>query len=161
MHRKKQIIYTAHCILNQNSVIRDWERSKGAFNDIVKIIIDNDISIIQFPCPEFIFLGENRPPMTKKEYDIYDYRNLCENLVNDIVKQMDEYLNNGYEIIGILGIEGSPSCDSIKDKGIFMEELYKSMENNQIYIKTFDIPENYEEGKDINILQSFKNFIKI
>jgi len=159
MHRKKDIIYTTHCILNQNSVIREWERAPGAFNQIIKVILDNDISIIQLPCPEFTFLGEDRPPKTKKEYDTFAYRDLCKNLAISVVDQMKEYIKYEYRIIGLLGIEASPTCDTLGNKGIFMDELFKLMESNNINLKTFDIPEEYIEGEDKETVKKFYEFI--
>ncbi len=145
---RKKIIYTAHCILNQNAVVRDWERARGAFNNILKVLLEQNISVIQLPCPEFIFLGKNRSPRTKKEYDVPGYRNICNKLAREIVKQMEEYINNNYQIVGLLGIEGSPTCDSLGKKGIFMEELFALINSRNIYLDSFDIPEGYMEGVD-------------
>lgn len=159
MYRKKQIIYIAHCVLNQNSVIRDWERAQGAFNDIIRVLLDENISIVQLPCPEFTFLGESRLPMTKEGYDVREYRNLCNKLAENIIDQMKEYIAQGYQLVGILGIEGSPTCDTLGEKGIFMEELQSLMNKDNIHLETFDIPENYEEGSGQKIIFQFKKFI--
>ncbi len=159
MHRNKKIIYTAHCVLNQNSVIRDWERAAGAFNDIVRVLLDNNIAIIQLPCPEFTFLGEDRPPKTKEEYDIPEFRNVCKELAEKVVVQMKEYKNNGYQIIGIVGIHGSPSCDILGDRGVFKEELLALMEKENIILNCFDILDSYIEGETNNLVDSFRTYI--
>ncbi|AOT70438.1 CD3072 family TudS-related putative desulfidase [Geosporobacter ferrireducens] len=159
MHRKKRILFTAHCILNQNAVIRGWERAKGGFNGIIQIILENNIAIVQLPCPEFTFLGENRPPMTKQEYDTEGYRKHSREILEIILKQFGEYITQGYSIVGILGIEGSPSCDTLREKGVFMEELLEMLAKQGIYVKTFDVPEDYLEGKDHYILKEFEEFI--
>jgi len=155
MLRRKKIIYTAHCVLNQNAVIRDWERAQGAFNSILKVLLDKNISIVQLPCPEFTFLGESRPPMTKKEYDTLEYRSICRKLATGVVHQMKEYLNNSYEIIGLLGIGGSPSCDTLGEKGVFIEELVNLMNAENIHLDYFDIPECYMEGEDEEVIKDF------
>lgn len=159
MHRKKRILFTAHCVLNQNAVIRGWERAKGAFNEIIQLILENNIAIVQLPCPEFTFLGETRPPMTKQEYDTEEHRKHCREILEIIVKQFQEYLNCGYQIVGILGIQGSPSCDTLKDRGIFMEELLERLQKEGIPIRTFDVPEDYLEGKDHYMLKELEEFI--
>ncbi|GAA0176651.1 hypothetical protein SH2C18_00340 [Clostridium sediminicola] len=161
MRREKKIILTAHCVLNQNSVIRDWERAQGAFNDIVRVFLDNNISIIQLPCPEFTFLGEGRPPMTKEEYDIPKYRIICAELAEKVIDQIKEYIRNEYKILGVVGIEGSPSCDTLCKKGVFMEVFQKLLNEENINLSSFDIPENYIEGKDKATVEQFKRFIKI
>lgn len=158
MLRKKKIIYTAHCILNQNAVIRDWERAQGAFNSIVKVLLEKNISIVQLPCPEFTFLGESRPPMTKEEYDTSEYRSVCSQLAKGIVSQMKEYLNNNYEIIGLLGIGGSPSCDTLGENGVFIEELLNLMNAENIHLDFFDVPEHYVEGEDEETVKDFFTF---
>ncbi|AFS77820.1 hypothetical protein DUF523 [Gottschalkia acidurici 9a] len=159
MHRGKEIIYTAHCVLNQNSVIRDWERAIGAFNDIIRVILDNNISIIQLPCPEFSFLGEARPPMTKEEYNTKEYRSACSDISKKVVEQMKEYINNNYKIIGLVGITGSPSCDILGERGIFMEELQQLMTNEDIRLEVFEIPGDYVEGEHEKVIDEFRVFI--
>lgn len=158
MLRKGKIIYIAHCVLNQNAVIRNWERAQGAFNNILKILLNQNISIIQLPCPEFTFLGKNRGPRTKEEYDTLEYRNICRQLAKEIIIQMKEYINNNYQIIGLLGIKESPSCDSLGKKGVFMEELFALMGNENIYLDSFDIPEEYIEGGSEKTLKDFYYF---
>lgn len=160
MHREKLIIYTAHCVLNQNAVINGWERAQGAFNDIIRILLDSNISIVQMPCPEFTFLGEDRPPKTKEEYDTPEYRKLCKELALRLVEQMVEYRKHGYKIIGLLGICQSPSCDTMGKKGIFMEELFMLLEKENLQLPTFDIPEDYREGEADGAVKQFENFVK-
>lgn len=158
MLRKRKIIYIAHCVLNQNAVIRNWERAQGAFNNILGVLLEQNISIVQLPCPELTFLGENRQPKTKEEYDTFEYRNICRQLAKRIVNQMKEYTNNNYQIIGLLGIGGSPSCDSLGKKGIFIEELFALMGNENIYLDSFDIPEEYIEGEGEKTIKDFYYF---
>ncbi|SHK24057.1 Predicted secreted protein [Geosporobacter subterraneus DSM 17957] len=159
MHRAKKILFTAHCILNQNAVIRQWERAKGGFNTFIQKTLENNISIVQLPCPEFTFLGEDRPPMTKQEYDTEAYRRHSREILGIILKQFQEYLNHGYQIVGILGIQGSPSCDTLKQKGVFMEELLAMLGEQGTHVKTFDVPEDYLEGEEHYILKEFQEFI--
>lgn len=160
MYRGKQIIFTAHCVLNQNSVIREWERAQGAFNDILRVLLDHNISIVQLPCPEFTFLGEARPPKTKEEYDIPEYREVCVQLAKKTIEQIKEYKTYDYKILGVLGIEGSPSCDTLGKKGIFMEELIQLMYKENISLCSFDIPKKYIEGQDEKTVEQFRIFIE-
>ena len=52
--RSKKVVLVSHCILNQNSVVNDLARAKGAYREIVETIMDNDIGIHQLPCPETV-----------------------------------------------------------------------------------------------------------
>lgn len=146
MIRKKQLVIVSHCILNQNSVLPNWERAQGGFNNIVRQLIDQDYGIIQLPCPEFKHKGLDRPPMTKEQYDTVSYRRLCAQLSKDVVMDLMAYIQNGYEMVGLLGIESSPSCDTKKNPGVFMEELMEACRDQGIALSSIDIPENYLEG---------------
>ncbi|MCG8540849.1 MAG: hypothetical protein MJA82_13055 [Clostridia bacterium] len=162
MKRNKKIILLSHCILNQNSVVKLLARAKGAYNMVIEKIIRSNIGIIQLPCPEFLFLGENRLPKTKEEYDNRDYRILCENLIRNIQKQIIEYMKNGYKIIGIIGIEESPSCGLVKNQGIFMEVLLASLDNLNINIPKLEIPTSYhEERANEFFLSNLDKFLNI
>ncbi|MBB6218028.1 putative secreted protein [Anaerosolibacter carboniphilus] len=159
MLRKKKIILATHCILNQNAVIRDWERAEGAFNSIVRILLDYNVGIIQLPCPEFTYLGEGRPPKTKEEYDKESYHLHCKQLSIPIVKELGEYIKKDYHILGLIGIQGSPSCDILGKRGIFIEELLELLQRENIDLKAFEIPESYIEGQSDQVVDDFKQFI--
>lgn len=147
MKRQKELIIVSHCVLNQNSVINGWERAKGGFNSIIRQIIDQNIGIIQFPCPEMLFLGCNRPPMEKEEYNCSDYRKLCTVLADEQIMTLGDYIENGYKILGLIGIKNSPSCDTLGKQGVFMEIFLERCQENNIHFKTMDIPEDYVEGE--------------
>lgn len=157
--RKKQLLLVAHCVLNQNAVIRDWERAQGGFNRLIQMMLAENLSILQLPCPEFAFSGEDRPPRTKEEYDTPAYRTLCCRLAQPVVEQAKEYQRHGYSIQGLLGIGESPSCDTLGNRGVFMEELLAMMAAEGIDIDSFDVPEDYSEEQGEEVLPNFKRFI--
>jgi len=146
MIRKKSLVLVSHCVLNQNSVINGWERAQGGFNSIIKTLINQDIGLIQLPCPELIHLGCNRPPMTKEAYSTSAYIDLCTKLANDQLDTLIDYKNNGYNILGLIGIENSPTCDTLTNKGVFMEIFLKLCSDHGINLKSIDIKEDYMEG---------------
>lgn len=146
MERSKKVIFISHCILNQNTVVSPLARAKGPYRDIINIIMDYGIGIHQLPCPEFRHLGLKREPMTKEEYDTEEYRILCKKISKDIINVMKEYLNNGYQIVGLIGINSSPTCGIRKEKGILMEELLSLASELEINLKTIDVPTNYRDG---------------
>lgn len=160
MVRNKRIIYISHCILNQNSVIKNWERSESSFKSILKVLLENDVSIVQLPCPEKNFLGLNRKPKTKEEYSTKDYRKICLELSKEVIFDMEEYIKNDYKILGIIGINKSPSCDINDNRGIFMEELFCIINEKGYKIDSFDISETYIEGENKNIINNFNDFIQ-
>ncbi|WP_128425077.1 CD3072 family TudS-related putative desulfidase [Gudongella oleilytica] len=146
MERSKKVILSAHCVLNQNTVVEPLARSKGAHKDIVQLIMAKAIGIHQLPCPEFRYLGLGRPPMTKEEYDTPEFRKLCKELASDSIRIVLEYEKSGYDIVGLLGINQSPTCSITGLRGIFMEELLSLLEGEGIILKTFEVPEDYYDG---------------
>ena len=130
MQRKKEILLISHCILNQNTVIEGEARALGAIPSAVKWINEEGLGVVQLPCPEFTYLGLERPSMTYEEYDHEGYRQHCKKILLPIIEQIKEYTRCEYHITGILGIQSSPSCHLVR--GVFMEELTKLFEENGI-----------------------------
>ncbi|MDL2310500.1 hypothetical protein LJC13_00810 [Peptostreptococcaceae bacterium OttesenSCG-928-C18] len=149
----KKIIALSHCILNQNSVINGWERANGAF-PISKKITEKGIGIIQLPCPEFIYLGINRPSMTYQDYNgIPKYREFCKSILTPIMEQIKSYIENGYDYLGIIGVNESPNCSISGKTGIFMEEYFKLCKEFSINTDYSEIPVWYDEKSDDDSLK--------
>lgn len=134
MQRSKKILLVSHCVLNQNTVITDEARAAGAIISAVEWAMKEGYGFLQLPCPEFTFLGLNRPSMTYEQYNTPEYRKHCQEILQPVLQQAKDYLKNGYEIVGLLGIQSSPSCDPTR--GIFIEELKEMFLENDIELKT-------------------------
>ncbi|MHC0038830.1 CD3072 family TudS-related putative desulfidase [Pseudoneobacillus sp. C159] len=134
MQRSKQILLVSHCILNQNTVIDDEARAEGAVLSAVEWAMKKGYGFLQLPCPEFTFLGLNRPSMTYEQYNTPEYRKHCRKILQPVLQQAEDYRNNGYDIVGLLGIQSSPSCDPTR--GIFIEELKNMFLEKNIGLKT-------------------------
>lgn len=137
MQRKKRILLVSHCILNQNTVIENEARAEGAVLSATEWAMKEGFGIVQLPCPEFTFLGLNRPPMTYQEYNTPEYRKHCREILSPVLNQAKEYLKHDYELAGVLGIQSSPSCDPSRGRGVFMEELTDLFAKNGISLETF------------------------
>lgn len=142
MIRDRKVIAIAHCILNQNVVVHPLARAKGAFNDVVKIILDYDFGILQLPCPETTFAGMNRPPMSYDEYDTPLYQHCCQSLAKDVFFQCSLQQEDHVQIAGIIGIQDSPSCSN-QPTGHFMEALAP------LRVPRFDITTDYVETNNM------------
>lgn len=166
MNRSKKIAIISHCIINQNSVVKGEYRDVNKFFPFIKNLFEENIGILQLPCPETECYGLKRWGHVKEQFDNCGYRKYIEKTVNSFVEIIKEYINNGYEIIGIYGIAGSPSCgvnltcsanwggeiNSYKDKediisrikminesGIFMEIFKSILDKNKINISFYDV----------------------
>ncbi|MGL4453248.1 MAG: CD3072 family TudS-related putative desulfidase [Sarcina sp.] len=144
MKRSKELVIVSHCVLNQNSVVEGLARAKGGFK-IVEDILCSGLGIIQLPCPEFKFLGIKRKGQSKEEYDTKEYRELCKNLFIPILEDLKQYRENGYEVKKIIGINQSPTCSISGKRGIFMEEIFKMLEEASFNLEYEEILEDYCE----------------
>lgn len=160
MNRGKRLVLTSHCILNQNSVVSPLARAKGPFY-IVNMLVEKGIGIIQLPCPEFKYLGLGRKPMSKEEYDVPEYRELCKKLFQPFIEDLREYLKNGYEILGIIGVKESPTCSISGNRGIFMEEIFKALKEEDIKLNYFEIPPTELDNQWEEIIEDVKKKLNI
>lgn len=147
MLRKKKIVIVSHCVLNQNSVVYPLSRANGSLK-FVEYLADSGVGIIQLPCPELRYLGINRKPMSKAEYDTKEYRNLCAELFKPILDEIIIYINNGYSILGIIGINDSPTCSITGDRGVFMREILEMLDMKGINLNYFEVPSYYNDDTD-------------
>lgn len=114
---KKKILFVSHCMVNIASKVisnralkddtADIERKKFILN-----AIENDVCLVQLPCPEFTMYGSSRWGHVKDQFDNPFFRDHCKKILEPIIIQMKEYCNetDKFEVLGIVGIEGSPSC---------------------------------------------------
>ncbi len=135
-NRSKYFVFVPFCLLAQayqaeGLVKYEWVSSIKPF---VKLLIDNDINIIQMPCTESTYNNSLiRKPMGLKKYDTLKFNTHCENIANLVAEEIKEIINSNYKVIAILGIENSPSCcvnyiytnhGNEKRKGLFIQKLY-------------------------------------
>ncbi|MBU2700595.1 putative secreted protein [Sporomusaceae bacterium BoRhaA] len=159
--RSKKIVLVAHCILNQNSKIDACAYYPGAILEATKTLLNADVGIIQMPCPELLYLGLDREadPTANCTIESEDTRvafrmkeeqakTLCQSLVDCIVYQVEEYIKHGFQIVGLIGINGSPTCGiettwaddhALDGRGVFIDTLEQSLKNKSIFIKLVGI----------------------
>ncbi len=151
--RSRRIILVSHCLLNQNSIVEGLARNPAMVKELIDLLYEKNIGIIQLPCPELLHSGLRRWWQVKEQYDNPGFKRLSKTLVEFIVDYLLEYKRNNYEIIGLIGVSGSPSCGvhytsssgnwlgdprkagetkRIRGRGVFMELLLKELESNNI-----------------------------
>jgi predicted secreted protein len=169
MTKAKKVIILSHCILNEYSKVNKWDKDEKITElntmDFLKFLLDNEIGIIQLPCPELKGYGLKRWGQVKEQYDHPHYRKICRELFEPILDQILEYQSNGFEIISLMGIYGSPTCGiyrtcsgnwggeigsnpdiqgtiatvtGIDDSGILMEEINQIFKANNLDIPMID-----------------------
>ena len=145
-HRSKKFVLIPFCLIaqayqTQGIVKYEWKSSIRPFIDV---LLDHDINIIQMPCAEAQFHDSLiRAPKGITKYDTIEFNQHCENLSNQVAKQIRDLISSDYEVVAILGIEQSPSCcvnyiytnkGMEKRRGLFMQKLYEKIEDLNIPI---------------------------
>ena len=114
---KQKILFVSHCFLNdgaklKNQNLSEMEQERKDKREFLKKILDAGVEIIQLPCPEFILYGANRWGHAASQFDTAFFRKESRKMLEPILLQIEEYsfYPERFEIIGIVGIDGSPSC---------------------------------------------------
>jgi predicted secreted protein len=121
--RSKRVVLVAHCVLNQNAKLDRCAHYPGAIREAAQLLIDAGVGLLQMPCPELLCLGLDReveqganPSVESEDTRIAlrmaegDARAMCQEMVDGLVVQIEEYHKNGFDILGVVGINGSPTC---------------------------------------------------
>lgn len=113
----QNIIFVSHCILNTASKVVMYDEEGMAKEECLRRhflteALERGVQIIQLPCPEFMLYGANRWGHTKNQFDNPFFIEHCKSILKPIVIQIKEYIKNTekFNVIGIVGIDGSPSC---------------------------------------------------
>ena len=138
--RSRKIVVVAHCILNQNSRVQGIAYYNGMINEIVDVIRKHEVGIIHMPCPELTHAGLLRPSQTKEHYDTPAFRRHCKQIASSTADQVEEYARNGFKVLAILGVEGSPTCGVEEtsfqeaNSGILMDELLSELKKRKVEV---------------------------
>ena len=132
--RSRKIIIVAHCILNQNSRVQGKAYYAGMINEIVDVLRKYEVGVIQMPCPELTYAGLLRPSQTKEQYDTPAFRRCCKQIASSTASQVEEYVRNGFKVLAVLGVEGSPTCGVEANLGILIEELQSELKKRKVEV---------------------------
>ncbi|MCK5211796.1 hypothetical protein KAJ89_03780 [Candidatus Parcubacteria bacterium] len=152
MKRSKKIIFAVHCLLNQNARAQTVAKCPGPVKEFLKYCIKNDYGIVPIDCPQLKFEPLIRDPETKEFYDNKTSREASREVIGRVIEQIKLYQKNNYKVCGIFGVEGSPTCGaikthirdengesaSVKEPGIFFEELKKVMDSAGLSVDIYD-----------------------
>lgn len=125
--RSKKVIFLSHCILNENTRYLGGACRAGCIREIIEQCLDKDIGIVQMPCPEQLAWGGVTKRLMLLAYGVkgtFFYRTLSlffpffllytkvifRRLAGETAGQIRDYLASGFSVVGVMGIDGSPSC---------------------------------------------------
>jgi len=69
MKRSKKIIFSVHCLLNQNARAETVAKCPGAVKEFLDFCVKNNYGIVPIDCPQLNFEPLKRKPETKEFYD--------------------------------------------------------------------------------------------
>lgn len=145
-NRSGRLVAVIECIVNQNA------RDAGAVTfpainwPVLSLCNEYSVGILQMPCPEISFLGSVRkrqPGQSIRDaLDTVEGRNCCRKISIDIVNRIEDYTDQGYQILAILG--GNPKspgcavhCENshlLPNSGVFIKELHGELRKRRIEI---------------------------
>lgn len=150
-------MFVAHCVLNQNSISDGTACFPGSNEKIVRALLDAKVGIVQMPCPELNCLGLDRDDPAGAQRPVLEEntrirraleqagsQRKLETLVEQVVFQIEEYRKNGFIVLGIIGINRSPSCGvvttssggkEVAGSGVYLEKL-----RGAFAVRHWDIP---------------------
>lgn len=147
--RSRRVIFLAHCILNQNAISDGTADYPAAHWEVVRTLLDARVGIVQMPCPELCCLGLDRGDPQGAESPVVVENTRIRSaiqepgaaaemagLVRQVVHQVSEYLQNGFDVVGIVGMDRSPSCgvnttsdenQELAGQGVFMAAVQSAL----------------------------------
>jgi predicted secreted protein len=173
-NRSKKLILAAHCLLNQNSISDGTADFPAQFRDIVALLMEGQIGIVQLPCPELTCLGLDRQDPNGAARDLLSENTRIRGLLEterhletlrakalEIAAEIEEYKLHGFEVLGLIGIDRSPSCgvettsrNSLETagKGVFVAVLEEELMDRGIHlpmigVKTSRVAESIDKLK--------------
>ena len=165
--RSRKVVFVSHCMLNQNAISDGTADFPAANRTIVSLLLEHDVGIVQMPCPELLCLGLDRGDVHGGERPV-----IVENtrirgalqtpqaslrlrpLVEQVVYQIAQYQQNGFLVLGIVGINRSPSCgiettsahdEEVAGMGVFMAALKAELDARGISLPMIGIKANEPE----------------
>ncbi len=144
MERSKKVVFVSHCILNQNARALGRERAPGAVKELLELFSEAGVGIVQIPCPQVEYNGGVNRRSNSRSCKEKAYKGFCKKLSSSILKQVEKYLKNNYDVLGILGVELSATCavhqiengsKNAPGKGVLIEQIEEAMHK-----KNFQVP---------------------
>lgn len=125
--RSKRVIFLAHCLLNENVRYLGGACHGGAIQEILDQCLELDVGVVQLPCPEqqawggvlkrrllsfYGSAGSVRYRVGRALFRVMLWytRKVYRRLARETADQIADYAKSGVTVLGIVGVDGSPSC---------------------------------------------------
>ena len=125
--RSKKVVFLSHCILNENTRYLGGACTGGCISEVVEPYVASGTGLVQMPCPEQRAWGGVTKRWLLMAYGtkgslldrfrsillplfLMNSRRIYRRLAQETSDQIKDYLISGYSVLGVMGIDGSPSC---------------------------------------------------
>lgn len=101
-------------------------------------LLNNEVGIVTYHCPELTSGGYNRNPQGMIQYDNVFFRQHCEKMLEVPLLMIQEFINNGYRLCAVVGLQNSPSCGvrwGTHKRNKYNEESWMESEEESTLIK--------------------------
>jgi uncharacterized protein YbbK (DUF523 family) len=125
--RSKRVIFVSHCLLNENTRYLGGAFRRGTVDELVDVFQQEGLGIYQMRCPEqrawggvlkrrlLPFYGSRGTVLYRLRrvlllLFLWYTRWVYKRLAKVVVKDIHDYIRSGFEVVGMVGVGGSPSC---------------------------------------------------
>jgi predicted secreted protein len=125
--RSGSVVFLSHCLLNENTRYLGGAGRRGSVAEIVQPCLEQGIGIVQLPCPEehawggvlkrrlLGFYGADASMSFRLRAALFPLmlfytRRVYRRLARQVANQVQDYVASGFKVLGIIGVDGSPSC---------------------------------------------------
>jgi predicted secreted protein len=140
-------------MLNQNARIVRAADFPAMFEPLLDYLQRKNVGVIQMACPELYCLGLGRRAV-RPGLESPAGNTRLQRLIDDLVFTVREYLFQGFDVIGILGKDGSPSCGVKRTwldgrqqdgQGVYIRELKKRLAAESLDIPVIGVADHQQD----------------
>lgn len=125
--RGRKVIFLSHCLLNENTRYLGGAFRRAGVDELIDDLQKKGIGIIQMKCPEqktwggvlkremlmgYCIKGTFLKPFLNAYmvFFIWKTKRSFKKIAREVVSEIKDYMDSGFEVSGMIGIKGSPSC---------------------------------------------------
>lgn len=123
--RSRRVAFVSHCLLNQNVRYMGGARCGGAIPSVLETFVTQNVGFVQMPCPEQAAWGGVTKRLLLRAYGSRAVRRMRAVLLplfvvytrlrywmlaRRVAREIHDYTLAGYEVVGVVGVDDSPSC---------------------------------------------------
>jgi predicted secreted protein len=127
--RGRRVVFLSHCLLNENTRYLGGACRTCCVREVIEQCMDQGVGMVQMPCPEQQVWGGVLKRRMLRLYGARRTSRVADSLIRALLPigllyvrrayrrmarvvaaQIEDYLTSGFTVLGIVGIDGSPTC---------------------------------------------------